>query len=95
MADAESGKGRKLLDRVTLAIAALAPVVSTVALYVQFLKGCEIRAYRPTVIDLTKSQIGIPIVLTRGEPVSCNAREPDSASLGVLEGGQFSPKREA
>jgi hypothetical protein len=66
MGDADSGKERGLSDRITLALATLALLVSAVTLYDQFLKGPEVRAYRPNLVYLTKSQIGIPVAFTNG-----------------------------
>ncbi len=51
-------------DRISLGIAILALAVSAFTLYYQFLQGPVVRAYRPNVVYLTKSQIGIPVAFT-------------------------------
>jgi hypothetical protein len=54
----------KLSDWLTIGIAAVALLVSGVTLYDQFLKGPALSVYRPNLVYLTKSQVGIPAAFT-------------------------------
>lgn len=65
MGEDDKDKERGLsVDRVSLGIAILALAVSVFTLYYQFLQGPVVRAYRPNVVYLTRSQIGIPVAFT-------------------------------
>lgn len=65
MGENDQGKKSELsTDRISLGIAILALLVSAFGLYYQFLQGPVVRAYRPNVVYLTKSQIGVPVAFT-------------------------------
>ena len=64
MGNGDSKGGMKLSDWLTIGIAGVALLVSGATLYDQFLKGPALSAYRPNLVYLTKSQVGIPAAFT-------------------------------
>jgi hypothetical protein len=70
MGNGDSKREMKLSDWLTFGIAGLALLVSGVTLYDQFLKGPVLSAYRPNLVYLTKSQIGIPAAFTNAGTAS-------------------------